>query len=61
MFVVLQKHKEHNRPKVIKKASQSGAVYSTHEVRREVNRAAKVIKNMPTLTEKRRNLALKRL
>jgi hypothetical protein len=60
VFVILHKHKDHNYLSKKKKNSQSGLQHSTHLIRREVNRAARVIKNLP-VQEKIQKLALRRL
>jgi hypothetical protein len=44
-----------------KKNSQSNSFSSTTEIRREVNRAAKVITGLSTLKDKTKRLALRRL
>jgi hypothetical protein len=61
VFVILQKHKQHNNLKNKKKNSQSNSFSSTTEIRREVNRAAKVITGLSTLKDKTKRLALRRL
>lgn len=60
-MVLLQKHKSHNKITKRKKNSTSGLVYSRNELRRGINRIGKIVKGLPHLTEKKRNLALKRV
>jgi len=61
VFDILYKHKSHNKVAKRKNNTQSKLGHSVHSVKREVNRAAKVIKGLPGLTERRRKLALKRI
>jgi hypothetical protein len=60
VFTILHKHKDHNNLRKKKKNSQSNLQHSTHLIRREVNRAARVIKNLP-VNAKIQKLALRRL
>lgn len=60
-FSLLNRHKSHNKIAKAKKASTSGAVYSSQPVRRGVNRIAKVVKNLTHISERTRKLALKRV
>lgn len=59
VFTLLHKHKSHNKI-TKKKNSTSGLVYSAQPLRRGINRIGKIIKGLPTLTEKVRRVALKR-
>ena len=58
---LLQTHKTHNKISKKKKNSQSGLLYSKNELKRGLNRVARIVKNVPTLTDRVRRLALRRL
>lgn len=58
---LLQKHKSHNKITKRKKNSTTGLVYSNQPLKRGINRIGKIVKNLPTLTERVRRLALKRV
>lgn len=60
-FVLLNRHKSHNKIAKAKKNSTSGAVYSAQPVKRGVNRIAKVVKGLTHISERVRKLALKRV
>lgn len=59
--VLLQKHKSHNKITKRKKNSTTGLVYSRNELRRGINRIGKIVKGLPSITEKTRKIALKRV
>ena len=61
VFNVLLTHKNHNKIQKKKKNSQSNLSYSVHPVKREVGRAARILKNMPHIKEGTRKIALRRL
>jgi hypothetical protein len=61
VFDILVKHKSHNKQLKKKNNSQSKLGHSTHSVKREVNAAAKVVKGIAGLNERRRRIALKRI
>jgi hypothetical protein len=61
VFEILQKHKSHNKQLKRKANTQSKLGHSQHSVKREVNRAAKVVKGLLGLNERRRKIALKRI
>ena len=58
---LLVKHKTHNQFKKQKKVSQSKSLFSRVQLRRGLGRAAKVIQGLTHISEKTRQLALKRL
>ena len=61
VFALTLKHKRVNGISKRKSASQRKPAYSVHEVRNEVNRAAKVIKNLTWQDDRCKKLALRRL
>ena len=61
VFTLTLKHKRVNGISKRKPNSQRKPAYSVHEVRNEVNRCAKVIKNMSWQDDKEKTSALRRL
>ena len=61
VFALTLKHKRVNGISKRKAASQRKPAYSVHEVRNEVNHAAKTIKNLTWQNDKCKKLALRRL
>ena len=61
VFTLTLKHKRRNGIQKRKAASQSKPGYSVHEVRREVNRAAKTIAGLSWADQKEKNSLLRRL
>jgi hypothetical protein len=58
VIVVNQNHKDRNAQKKVGKA---GLVYSTFQIKKEVNHAAKAIQNFTHLTDAQKKRALKKL
>merc|ERR1712151_394857 len=61
VFTLTLKHKRRNGIQKRKAASQSKPGYSVHDVRREVNRAAKTIAGLSWADQKEKNSLLRRL
>ena len=61
VITLLQKHKQHNKLAKRKQNSQSKLLYSHIDLKRGMNRIGKVVKALPYVPERTKNIALKRL